>query len=98
MCQRLLADHANLSTVRALILVAVGALLIVGPVAGWLMMKVPLQDFWFMLFAFPATAYPATRSLPFPVPPNPIGLITGTQSLSRFNESFVIYTPLLMGT
>jgi hypothetical protein len=82
---------------RKLLLLAFGALAGVGPVAAWLLIKVPAHDLWFSLFAFPATSYVATRALPFPELPNPFALASTGQPLARFCESFLIYFPPAAG-
>jgi len=92
------SGHASLGWwLRKVVPLALGAVAIVGPVAVWLLSKVPAHDLWFSLFSFPATSYVAMRTLPFPEPPNPFGLASGNQSLVRFCESFLIYSPLAVG-
>jgi hypothetical protein len=82
---------------RKLLPLALGALVVVAPVATWLLIKVPAHDLWFSLFSFPATSYVATRALPFPHLPDPLALARGTQSLAGFCESFMIYFPPAAG-
>lgn len=99
-CQPVLIPGAGASRdyfARRLLLLALGALIVVAPVSIWLLMKVPLQDLWISIFYYPATSYPAVRSLPFPELPNPLSVMSGSQSLAAFSESLLIYFPLAVG-
>lgn len=51
---------------RHLLLLCLGIGMVGIPVALYLVSQVPLRDLWNQLIVFPATVYPAMRSLPYP--------------------------------
>jgi hypothetical protein len=95
-CRPIIAQsgHSLNKPARKLLALGGGAVVVVAPVAIWLLMNVPAHDLWFSLFDYVMTTYPAVRGMPFPDPPNPRSLLSGTQSAADFNESALIYFPL----
>ena len=91
----LLAWWAPRRLIATLIPLALGAGLIVGAAAIFLLAQMPLRDLWFNLVAVPATIYPRVRALPFPPFPDPRALFRDGTALRIFNDGVDAYLPLL---
>jgi len=93
-------DHPDrlVRLLHMLLALALGAALIVGPVAAWLLSQMPASDIWFNLFVVPATIYPRVRALPFPEWPDPAAILPGATpvQVEAFNNAVVVYFPLLV--
>ena len=72
-----------------------GVLVVVAPVAIFLLATVPLHDIWFNLFYVPAVIYPAVRGFPFPELPSLLALWSGTMPIRVLSEAAGVYLPLV---
>lgn len=64
------------------------------PVAIWMLATVGKDEIVFALFLIPAKLYAKYYALPYPMPPNPISVLTGALSLRVYVQEIVLkYTP-----
>lgn len=73
---------------------ALGAGLVVGAAAIFLLAQMPARDLWFNLFVVPGTIYPRVRWLPWPPLPDPRAMFSGPHAIRAFNDGVDAYLPL----